>query len=97
MADATNEDPISLRLDLDFVKDGLFCQYAYVLDLDKGVLEVYGGSIYGELSAGAGRLNEIEGVDVGIYQSFVLTKLPEDEDEFVTACLRVQEELEDGK
>ena len=97
VADATAEDPIQLVLQLDFVKDGLFCEYAYVLDLDKNVLEVYGGSIHDELSAGAGRLNEVEGVDVGIYQSFALTKLPEDEDEFDKACLRVLEESDEGK
>lgn len=32
---------------LDFAKDGLFCEYAYVLDTDKKVLEVYTGD--GEL------------------------------------------------
>jgi hypothetical protein len=31
----------------DFSKDGLFCEYAYVLDMDKKVLEVYTGD--GEL------------------------------------------------
>ena len=28
---------------IDFVADSLFCEYAYVIDLDKEVLEVYKG------------------------------------------------------
>lgn len=31
----------------DFIKDTLFCEYAYVLDLDKGVVEVYADNYRG--------------------------------------------------
>lgn len=33
----------SLSMDTEFVKDSLFCEYAYLLNLDKDVLEVYKG------------------------------------------------------
>ncbi|KAF9042050.1 hypothetical protein BJ165DRAFT_1415888 [Panaeolus papilionaceus] len=35
---------IPLVLSLTFANDGLFCEWAYVIDLDKEVLEIYGGS-----------------------------------------------------
>ncbi|KAH6854437.1 hypothetical protein B0I37DRAFT_30567 [Chaetomium sp. MPI-CAGE-AT-0009] len=35
---------IPVHLELEFANDGLFCEWAYVVDLDKEVLEVYGGA-----------------------------------------------------
>ena len=40
-ADAT--EPVLVRLGVEFIYDTMFCEWAYVLDLDKEVLEVYGG------------------------------------------------------
>lgn len=34
---------VLLYLDLEFAKDGLFCEFVYVIDLDNDKLEVYGG------------------------------------------------------
>jgi flagellar motor switch/type III secretory pathway protein FliN len=34
---------IPVKLELEFANDGMFCEWAYVIDLDKEVLEVYGG------------------------------------------------------
>lgn len=38
----TAEKP-QVRLDVEFAADSLFCEWAYVLDLDKEILEVYKG------------------------------------------------------
>ena len=36
-------DPVMLCDSIDFAKDSLFCEYAYVIDLNRDVLEVYIG------------------------------------------------------
>lgn len=38
-----SDSPVTLQDSVDFAKDGLFCEWAYVIDLDKNVLEVYSG------------------------------------------------------
>ena len=40
---AKAESEVVLRDDLDFARDSLFCEWAYVVDFDKGTLEVYNG------------------------------------------------------
>ncbi len=40
---ATSLSPIPLSDQREFAKDGLFCEYAYVVDFDNEVLEVYKG------------------------------------------------------
>lgn len=36
-------EPVPLRLDINFLADSLFCEYAYIVDFDKGTFEVYRG------------------------------------------------------
>jgi len=38
-----SENAIGLDNDVEFAKDSLFCEWAYVIDLDKGTFEVYSG------------------------------------------------------
>jgi hypothetical protein len=42
-AEEKPEKKTPLQLELGFANDGLFCEWAYVVDLDKEVFEVYGG------------------------------------------------------
>ena len=41
VANAT--EPVPIVKSLDFITDGLFCEWAYVVDLDEGAMEVYMG------------------------------------------------------
>jgi len=38
-----SDSPVLLNDEHEFAKDGLFCEWAYVVDLDNDKLEVYGG------------------------------------------------------
>lgn len=44
IAHATADKPIPLHLEVEFANDSLSCEWAYVVDLDSDVLEVYGGA-----------------------------------------------------
>ncbi|RYP57186.1 hypothetical protein DL770_010728 [Monosporascus sp. CRB-9-2] len=46
VADATAEKPVPVVHNIDFVADTVFCEWAYVVDLDEHVLEVYGSLKY---------------------------------------------------
>ena len=43
IADYEGDEPIILRNQIDFAADSLFCEYAYVIDLDKEMFEAYVG------------------------------------------------------
>ncbi len=44
VAHATAKRPLPVRREPEFANDGLFCEWAYVVDLDADVLEVYEGA-----------------------------------------------------
>jgi hypothetical protein len=69
---------------LDFASDGLFCGWAYVVDLDTGALEVYKGSSGGGTTGG--RFGEAGVVQQNLRARFSFDRLPSGEDEFVKAC-----------
>jgi hypothetical protein len=49
---ADSDNGLKLENSLSFANDSLFCEYAYVVDLDKGTFEVYKGFNSNPLDAG---------------------------------------------
>jgi len=79
------ETPVLLENSLDFAADSLMCEWAYVIDLDKGVLEVYEGFNQEPLEDGE-RFADMPQVDrdrehtyypVRLHSAWRLTSLPE--------------------
>lgn len=77
--------PLILSNQIDFAKDSLFCEFAYVIDLDKDILEVYEGFNQEPLPEGARFTGKAKDGDeyqaVKLVASFPLTNLPENFDE----------------
>jgi hypothetical protein len=80
----------AVQLDLEFVEDSLFCEWAYFIDLDEGVMEVYRGFVKGR--PGKGRFADLEPSQdkhkpvseryfpVTLAATFKLSDLPSDKD-----------------
>ncbi|KAK6440705.1 hypothetical protein LTR95_003064 [Oleoguttula sp. CCFEE 5521] len=88
IAASTPEAKVPVYLELDFVKDGLFCEWAYVPDFDREVLEVYRRTqvLVGTLGVNhRGRLDEVERSEVRLAGVWGFAGLP-DEGLFVKAC-----------
>jgi hypothetical protein len=91
-----SENGLKTRNSLDFAADSLFCEWAYVVDLDKKTFEVYKGFNKTPLTAEDRFFSlQKEGEDycpVKMVKSYSLDNLPSDED-FIKEC-EPQEEYE---
>ena len=85
VAQATEQNAVPIVKELEFVNDGVFCEWAYVIDLDEKVLEVFTGTFGSErrnLTADAERFKEVGGGQVGLLQSIPFSGLPTTRREF---------------
>jgi hypothetical protein len=86
-----------------FAADSLFCEWAYVVDLDKGTFEIYSGFRTQPLAEGERFKSLEEKVEpkksgdtyypVGLVKSYTLAELPT-EDQFLEDCEEKEEEEE---
>jgi hypothetical protein len=90
-AQATAEKPVPVDLALEFANDWLFCEWAYVVDLDDGVFEVFAAAEPKDKTVSK-RFNDIGGkgdMVPALVHSFSFTQLPTTEDEFMGVLNRV--------
>lgn len=93
---AATVDRLALVDSLEFAADSLFCEWAYVIDFDQNVFEVYKGF---NTTQAVGRFADMpteagsEYQPVTLIKSYALDDLPSFE-EFITDCEPVDEEEE---
>jgi hypothetical protein len=79
-----SDGPLMMTDNIDFAKDSLFCEYAYVIDLNRNVLEVYEGFNEEPIEPGQ-RFYSEENKDgyypVKLVKEYSLFDLPENFDE----------------
>jgi hypothetical protein len=96
----SDDDEILLRDSLYFTGDSLFCEWAYLIDLDKEVFEVYRGFNTEPLTEEDRFFNiklkdeDKEYFQVKLLKSFNLNELPSDDDEFLKQLGRKDDEDE---
>lgn len=97
---ANAEKPLPVVIDIEFVGNGLFCEWAYVVDLDAGVLEVYEGKNETESRIGGTRFEHLKGMESRngagpeLRGSWKFSNLPSEE-AFLDECNMTEEE-QDG-
>ncbi|KFY08110.1 hypothetical protein V492_06509 [Pseudogymnoascus sp. VKM F-4246] len=88
VAKATAEAKVPIKLETEFIHDGLFCEWAYVIDLDEEVLEVYTG-LEREWKGSSERFKDVdeavEGFVPSLVKRFAFAELPEGKAELVDA------------
>lgn len=91
-------DPVMLCDSIDFAKDSLFCEYAYVIDLNRDVLEVYIGFNKEPLEPGSrfytNEPKDDEYYPVRLFKEYSLHDLPEDFEELEAEMNKRWEEVE---
>lgn len=93
---AATVDGLALVDSLDFAADSLFCEWAYVIDFDQKVFEIYKGFNQGPAVGRFAHLpteSDSEYTPVTLIKSYPLDALPSFE-EFITDCEPVDEEEE---
>ena len=94
VAGATAEAPVPISMELEFIYDGLFCEWAYVVDLDAGVLEVFCG-LEEEHEGSSPRFKDVDGAEAGwvpaLVKRFAFAELPATDDEFLAVMREAQE------
>jgi len=71
-------EQIFFQNDIDFIYDSLFCEYAYIMDLDKDILEIYAGFNTDPKEKGpfAKKKSQNEYIDENYYGCRLLCKIP---------------------
>ncbi|KFY77831.1 hypothetical protein V499_02862 [Pseudogymnoascus sp. VKM F-103] len=86
VAGATAGATVPIYQELGFIHDGLFCEWAYVVDLDAEVLEVYSG-VEKEREGSSQRFKDVDGAEKGwvpaLVKSFAFGELPGTKDDLV--------------
>ncbi|OBT61784.1 hypothetical protein VE03_09085 [Pseudogymnoascus sp. 23342-1-I1] len=94
VAEATAEAPVPIKLGLEFIHDRLFCEWAYVVDLDAEVLEVFHG-VEKERGGSSQRFKGVDGAEAGWVPSFVkafaFAELQETDVDFVGSITKALE------
>lgn len=94
----SGDTPLQLKNSYEFAGDSLFCEWGYVLDLDKNVLEVYKG--FNHAASYSGRFNDLidpksEYAPIFLIKSYSLDDLPS-LDDFISLESYGQEEEEEA-